>query len=355
MKKIMLFCIVIIIAGCTKKTMESTSIIESDSMIVNNNQIENIREIEPSIIKIPIIDIKKEFEYNSFLDLISLGYNSLNNRNTMSTYMDNYIDNFININGYSQYIIRSIPYRGEIIYDMTFFFEKEPDKWFSLGLFGLVINESYTRNYLQNMTTNADEKIFVEYGYYLDFNIAEKNRYEYKFNSENNIENISEYSTAGYWNTSEQIEQHDNGIMVHFRNANETRRYYNVQEEELLDYFLKIFVQKILMMLNKQLTDGRDQLDVYRTEYEFLHSSKEHTPEITDILCNMTKRELAILRNCLYAKHNYYFRNEEWKEFFQKYYDRNYQGQLTEEEALSEFTDNEKWLLGMIIEIENNF
>ncbi|MDR0314117.1 MAG: YARHG domain-containing protein [Treponema sp.] len=292
-------------------------------------------------------------DYNSYPEFVSLGYNSLNRLGYDRDLVVN--NSFINIDGYSHYIIgSSATFSGEIGYSITLLFEKEPGRWFELYIFSFLGTRlPYSRRYLENMTTDTDKKIFVEFEYNTTYNISdasEAERYEYKFNSENIIENIAEYSMAGYGITSGRIEKLDNGIMVYSKYSKETRRYYNIHEEELLDYFLKIFVEKIFFMFNPQR--GISQLDEYRIDYERLYNNEEHTPVVIDILNNMTRRELAILRNCLYANHDYSFRSEKWISFFQKYYDANYQGIATEEEALNAFNRNEKWLLDIIIEIE---
>ena len=289
-----------------------------------------------------------------YLDFLSLGYN------TLITKINNeeYRDTFININGYSQYTIRSHTYRGETNHGLTFLYESELDRCFELGLFGYFNPEQYNRNYYEKKTTDTGIKQFVEYSYYIGYGISEISTKTYRFNNEGFIENITEHHDAGYWNTSERIVPEDNGIMLYFRNAGETRKYYNIQEKEQLDFFLNIFVKNIFQMLNFRFVGGnnrgRNQLDIYRTDYENLRNSMEYKPVIVDILENMTKRELAIIRNSLYANKNYNFRAEEWRTFFQNYYNSNYRGFLAEQDVLNTFSDNEKWLLNLILEFERN-
>jgi hypothetical protein len=353
MNKIIFICIIILVFSCTKKTIQPELLIENEENIVTS-------VIVPPVIVTPVIDEKyvdekynySSLDYNSYLEFVSLGYNSLKRIGYDRDSEENY--SFINIDGYSHYIIgSSVGFRGETGYSLTFFFEKEPGKWFPLNLFrSLNTGLFYSREYYENMTTDKDIKIFIEFEYYIGYDHYENGRKEYKFNSENFIENITEYSTAGYWYTSGQIEKLDNGIMVYSRTTNEIRRYYNIHEEEILGYFLEIFVDKIFLMLNSFI--GGNQIRIYRTDYELLYNNEEYTPFIIDLLNNMTKRELAILRNCIYANHDYIFSNKEWISFFQKYYNKNYQGRKTEQEALNAFSSNEKWLLDMIINIEKD-
>jgi hypothetical protein len=326
---------------------------------IDNEQAKSLRDIENSLIEDKLDRIL--LDYDSYLEFISLGYNSLkiigDGWKTTSNKDGVVVEHFININGYSQYIVSgSAGDKGEIGYNhLNILFKKEPKRWYSLDLFQSLDRELfYSRSYYEKIVLDTERKAFAEFEYYIGYGASENARKEYKFNSENFIENITEYSTAGYWNTSEQIKKLDNGIMVYFRNNDETRNYYNIQEDKLLDCFLSVFVEKIFLMINFGYITGRNQLDVYKTDYELLRDNKEHTPLIIDILCNMTKKELAIIRNCLYANHNYNFKNEEWSYFFRKYYNQNYQGRLTEQETLRYFTDNEKWLLDIIIETENN-
>jgi hypothetical protein len=65
-----------------------------------------------------------------------------------------------------------------------------------------------------------------------------------------------------------------------------------------------------------------------------------------------TKYELAIIRNCLFAKHGYDFQTEPWKRFMETYYSSNYKGMYTNAEVLERFSDNEKGLLNSILEYE---
>jgi hypothetical protein len=289
--------------------------------------------------------------YGQYLETISLGFNTLNTIIDRQEFKYSYI----NINGYSQYIITSVDYdgRGLNIY-LNSLDEIEDNRFFTYRLFESFNPKLYSKIYFEKRKNNLEIIEYVECEYNIGYPTKENHIMTHRYDNEGFIENIFERHIAGYWNTSERIESQDNGIVVYFRNAGEIRRYYNIPEHEQLDFFLTTFVNKIFEMLNFKYTTGQYQLDIYKTDYENLFNSEIDTPTIIDILGSRTKRELAIIRNCLYANHNYNFRNEEWKYFFQKYYKRNYQGFLTEQEALNSFTNNERWLLNLIIECENN-
>jgi hypothetical protein len=66
------------------------------------------------------------------------------------------------------------------------------------------------------------------------------------------------------------------------------------------------------------------------------------------------KHELAVIRNCLFAKHRYDFQIQYWKELFTTYYSQYYKGIYTDSEVMEQFTDDERWLMDLIIEYENN-
>jgi hypothetical protein len=334
--------------------VESDLIIENieKPVTMDNEQAKNLQNTKI---------LSDKLDYASYLEFLSLGYNSLktigDGWKTTSNKDGIVIKHFININGYSQYIVSGSPNgRGEISYhNLIFLLEKVPDRWHSMELFESLDRELFNYGtYYEKVVSDKDKKSFAEFQYYIGNGAYENSIKEYKFNSENFIESIAEKGTSGYWNTSERIEKIDNSIMVFFRNDYEKREYYNIQADILLDCFLNVFVEKVFLMLNFRYITGKNQLDLYRTDYELLRDNKEHTPLITDILCNMTKRELAIMRNCLYANYDYNFKNEEWRKFFQKYYNIDYQGQLTEQEVQNIFSENEKWLLNMIIEIEGD-
>jgi hypothetical protein len=65
-----------------------------------------------------------------------------------------------------------------------------------------------------------------------------------------------------------------------------------------------------------------------------------------------TAEELAILRNCIFAKYGYNFQTRKWLDFFNTYYASNYRGALTNSEVLALLTEEERWLLNLILQYE---
>jgi hypothetical protein len=102
-------------------------------------------------------------------------------------------------------------------------------------------------------------------------------------------------------------------------------RFYNINEKKLENIYLTAFTQAIrrhLNIINDETLQGR------------------------------TKEELAIIRNCLFARYNYVFQSSKWRQFMVNYYDSNYQGICSNQEVMDMFNKNEKILLEKIIEYE---
>jgi hypothetical protein len=143
----------------------------------------------------------------------------------------------------------------------------------------------------------------------------------------------------------ERTEQNNQSITIYYTisddNRNFSERYYNISRTELLDIFLKKYVE-IICEINDIGNNNKN-------DYNF----EDHYDEYISLLISgRTSRELAIFRNCLYAIKGYRFANYTWAEFFNKYLD-GYNGRYTNDEVTAMFTENEKWLLDLIIQNEN--
>jgi hypothetical protein len=177
----------------------------------------------------------------------------------------------------------------------------------------------------------------------------------YAYNSVNNDNYIREYrfdnNRLVYWGSYlqtvsgnyiphfilERIEQNGQGIKIHFFRFGETYdsfSYYNISRTQLLDIFLEKYVQ-LIGEIN-----------------EMININRNFDENILALIKARTPRELAILRNCLYAMKGYRFTNPTWTEFFNKYLG-GYKAQYSESEVTAMFTENEKWLLYLIIRYEN--
>lgn len=116
----------------------------------------------------------------------------------------------------------------------------------------------------------------------------------------------------------------DGSIIVDFGDF--SIRFYNIPEQELVDRYLAAFTQ----------------------------TTREYLNLINDIsLQGRTKEELAIIRNCLFAKYNYNFQSLKWRQFMLTYYDSNYQGNRTNQEVMDMLNRNERRLLERITYYEN--
>jgi hypothetical protein len=152
------------------------------------------------------------------------------------------------------------------------------------------------------------------------------------------------------YTTVEKIQQNDVNVIINFRvdAANEIsfqHRYYNISQNELLDMFLIKYVELICTI--NQMLSGSYGNGFYNYDNEQLHEI------INPIFQGRTARELAIFRNCLFAIKGYKFSNPSWTEFFNKYLP-DYNDRYSNAEVMEMFTDNERWLLDLIIHHENN-
>jgi hypothetical protein len=86
---------------------------------------------------------------------------------------------------------------------------------------------------------------------------------------------------------------------------------------------------------------------------EFLYRASIED-DINERLKKLTKNELAIFRNCLFAKHGYAFQQPAWHEFMNKYYNGfiSYRGSYSNAEVLTQLSDVERRLLELILTYE---
>jgi hypothetical protein len=115
-------------------------------------------------------------------------------------------------------------------------------------------------------------------------------------------------------------------------------RYYNNSEEYILEKFYKYLVTGLKQYIDYVNEDG---LDSY---------SGSH---IISTINYIEIEDLAIFKNLLFALHNYKFNNLYWINFFQKYLDYN-NGNLNNAESLNLFTNEERKILELIINKEQN-
>jgi len=163
------------------------------------------------------------------------------------------------------------------------------------------------------------------------------------YGEEHKIENgkLEYWALTEMWNefeggpylTAWKIEQNDQGITIYNSDGIRIRRYYNVSKTEVLDQFLLKYVELIC------------------TINELVNKNGQGHDLIIPVLQGRTARELAIFRNCLFAIKGYRFTNPSWAEFFTKYL-KNYKAQYSNAEVLAMFTENENWLLDLVLQYE---
>jgi hypothetical protein len=152
-----------------------------------------------------------------------------------------------------------------------------------------------------------------------------------------------------------RAEQNNQSLTIYYNevsddNKNYSQRYYNISRTELLDIFLKKYVELILDCIKMMEYENLKNLTLSSSIN--LDTSEISRLPVTQTLRGRTARELAIFRNCLFAMKGYKFSNSTWTEFFSKYLD-DYNGQYTNDEVTAMFTYNERWVLDLIIQFEN--
>jgi hypothetical protein len=125
-------------------------------------------------------------------------------------------------------------------------------------------------------------------------------------------------------------------------------KYYDLPVPDLEHIYLTVFIRNIFTYLRD------DSIDYLRHSYngDTRYRGKD-TVWIFIMLPYLKKHELAIIRNCLFAKHRYNFQMPYWKELFGKYYSIHYNGIYTNSKVMEQLTDDEKWFLELILEYEN--
>jgi hypothetical protein len=149
---------------------------------------------------------------------------------------------------------------------------------------------------------------------------------------------------------AEKIEQDNQSITISFSFIYSEGifqyKYYNIPRTELLDLFLKKYVELIVDI--DDLLTGK--IESSRLEERF--NDYFFSEFVSALLGGRTSRELAIFRNCLYAIKGNKFTSSAWTDFFNKYLN-NYKAQFSNAEVTAMLTDNEKRLLDLIMQYEN--
>jgi hypothetical protein len=129
--------------------------------------------------------------------------------------------------------------------------------------------------------------------------------------------------------------------------------FYNISQEQILKIYLTNFLKGIDYILDKEWLNNDIALKDTRDWRLYYAKEKEYTiADIGRILNGLTKRELSVFRNYMFARHNYEFRTKTWNDFFREYYNIYYTGTKTNDEIMANMTEYERTILNMITEIE---
>jgi hypothetical protein len=134
---------------------------------------------------------------------------------------------------------------------------------------------------------------------------------------------------------SKRIEQNSQGIKIYYTRSGalDCDSYYNISRTELLDIFLKGYVQLICEIVDK------------------INENNKFDENFFALIKGRTPQELAIFRNCLYAIKGSEFMDSTWEEFFYKYLE-GYKAEYPENEVAAMFSESEEWLLRLISRYE---
>jgi hypothetical protein len=140
----------------------------------------------------------------------------------------------------------------------------------------------------------------------------------------------------------ESIEQSEERIIITVRSVDDPARifrltYHNIPANEVLDLFYRRYIQLICSVVEM----------VNITYY-----ANDISNVVSLVLQGRTARELAIFRNTLFAMRGLRFQTQAWTDFFTQHL-AGYNGRYTSDEVIAMFTENEYWLLNVIIQHEN--
>ncbi|MDR1212159.1 MAG: YARHG domain-containing protein [Spirochaetaceae bacterium] len=169
---------------------------------------------------------------------------------------------------------------------------------------------------------------------------------------------ITEFQTkdGSHIERSTEIAESENGVRITtvdnnygYSGSREPGRmefyFYNSDPLFVVEIFLHRYTELCKTLLQ---ADKNNYLRTYKEDYE---RNNEASYIIRFLRCG-TAEELAILRNCIFAKYGYNFQTRKWLDFFNTYYASNYRGALTNSEVLALLTEEERWLLNLILQYE---
>jgi hypothetical protein len=137
------------------------------------------------------------------------------------------------------------------------------------------------------------------------------------------------------------------GERIHNFKNGASIRYYNTPEDEIEQKYLTLFVKNMIRIIDASHSRSIDDPDAVS------YMNKQVVFDI--LLPSLKKQELAIIRNLLFARHNYAFQTPFWRNFMNIYYPEKYNGLYSEWEVKQRFNWFEEWLLALVIEYEKKW
>jgi hypothetical protein len=218
---------------------------------------------------------------------------------------------------------------------------------------------------LQLAQKNTNRFITFGGGYPDDNANAYKPFYEYQLQNNRLVNfNILSYYQGKKYISRESYDIRNEGtrLVISTRDHDDGSmppRFYifsNISREEMLRVYITNFLKSIDYILEREWIQRNRGITISDTQGYFNISilEKEYNLEdIRNVLRILTRHELSVFRNYMYARHNYIFKTNTWNIFFRNYYNSNYNGTSTNEEVMAIMSDYEKTILNMIIEIES--
>ena len=325
-KIIILFLLISSLFSCTKNSTGKIS--QTDNKLDVNNTIQEVQEVKETPVK------EMDNSISSAIKFLSMGFNasSVDFTATRSDFSDGYFSYnsfyFYGYEGYSEAIM-------SISDDYIELSTNKLDTFYPQQLLRYMLSpHSYTQYQGQNNSI----------GYSTWTGAAVEAGMEYKF-EDNKLVYWARSSDYEPYSTLEKIEQHQDSIIIRVSDERGIflNKYFNIPDDELLDLFLKKYV-KLICEYN-DIANEYDNLDEFQKFIDYSYY-------IMSLLGGRTARELAIFKNCLFAIKGCRFENSEWTAFFEKYLE-GYKGYYTDEAVMTMFTENEKGLLDLVVQFEN--
>ncbi|GHU86791.1 hypothetical protein FACS189476_00750 [Spirochaetia bacterium] len=185
-------------------------------------------------------------------------------------------------------------------------------------------------------------------------------KYQFRNGTMNNFYIIDSYAND-IMRDSYNIESKNNMVDISTRDISDGTMpprfftFYNTSNDYLLKLYLLNFFNGIDYILDREWIEKNRGITKADTESFTTVNVIENEYDLTDIshlLRYLTKRELSVFRNYMFARYGYAFKTKAWNDFFTEYYKTDYNGTRTNSEVMASMTEYEKVVLNLVIEIE---